>query len=130
MPTEDWLPSLNPANQTEVVGYAAQAGIAEAEAALAAARVAQPGWARIPAGERAALFERMAALMRRDKAALCALRFSRRARTGRKPMRTSPRRSTFCNFYATVMRELGRPQRTRRWQANQIFSTGGHAAQV
>ena len=40
--TRDWLPSLNPANQKEVIGYAAQADVAEAEAALAAARAAQP----------------------------------------------------------------------------------------
>src|SRR5205823_3557258 len=41
--TKDWLPSLNPADQSEIVGYAAQGSIPEAEAALAAAREAQPG---------------------------------------------------------------------------------------
>src|SRR5207245_7530573 len=71
--TSNWQPSLNPANQTEVVGYAAQATVAEAEAALAAARAAQPNWGRTPAADRAALLEKVASLMRRDKPALCAL---------------------------------------------------------
>src|SRR5439155_779148 len=53
--TSDWLPSLNPADQSEVIGYAAQAILAEADAALSAARDAQPKWARTPASERAAL---------------------------------------------------------------------------
>ena len=64
---------MNPANQKEVVGYAAQASVAEAEAALAAARAAQSDWARTPADERAAVLEKVAALLRRDKPALCAL---------------------------------------------------------
>ena len=47
--TSEWLPSLNPANQKEMIGYAAQATVAEAEAALAAALAAQPKWGRTPA---------------------------------------------------------------------------------
>ena len=36
--TREWLPSLNPADQAEVVGYAAQADVKEADQALAAAQ--------------------------------------------------------------------------------------------
>src|SRR5262249_55845764 len=71
--TQDWLASLNPANQNEIIGYAAQATLTEAEAALVAARGAQPAWGRTPPNERAALLEGVAKLMQRDKAALCAL---------------------------------------------------------
>src|SRR5262249_22299279 len=71
--TNDWLPSRNPANQNEIIGQAAQATIAEADAALAAARSAQAKWAATPADERAAILEKVAALMRRDKADLCAV---------------------------------------------------------
>ena len=70
--TPDWRPSLNPASQQEVIGYAAQARVAEAESALAAAHTAQPDWARTPADERAAVLEKVATLLRREKAALCA----------------------------------------------------------
>src|SRR6266404_277476 len=70
--TENWQPSLNPANQNEVIGLSAQAAIAEAEAAVAAAREAQPQWGRTPPAERAAILESVANLMRRDKPELSA----------------------------------------------------------
>ncbi len=111
--THDWLPSLNPACQTEIVGYAAQAGIAEADAALAAARAAQPGWARTPANERAALLERLAALLRRDKTALIALEILEAGKNWTEADADVAEAIDFCNFYATEMRELGRPQRTQ-----------------
>jgi RHH-type proline utilization regulon transcriptional repressor/proline dehydrogenase/delta 1-pyrroline-5-carboxylate dehydrogenase len=111
--TQDWLPSLNPANQKEVVGYAAQAGIAEAEAALAAARAAQPGWARTPASERATLLEWVATLIRREKAALCALEILEAGKNWTEADADVAEAIDFCNFYAAVMRELSRPQRTQ-----------------
>jgi RHH-type proline utilization regulon transcriptional repressor/proline dehydrogenase/delta 1-pyrroline-5-carboxylate dehydrogenase len=111
--TRDWRPSLNPANQQEVIGYAAQAGVAEAEAALAAARAAQPGWARIPASQRAAVMEKAAVLMRRDKAALCALEILEAGKNWTEADADVAEAIDFCNFYAAVMRSLGRPQRTQ-----------------
>ncbi|MFN3373059.1 MAG: aldehyde dehydrogenase family protein, partial [Chloroflexus sp.] len=53
---------INPANAT-VLGYVPDAGVAETRAAIAAAVAAQPGWAATPAGERAALLRRVAAMM-------------------------------------------------------------------
>ncbi|WP_322486883.1 NAD-dependent succinate-semialdehyde dehydrogenase [Chloroflexus sp.] len=53
---------VNPANGT-VLGYVPDAGVAETRLAIAAAVAAQPGWAAIPAGERAALLRRVAGLM-------------------------------------------------------------------
>jgi RHH-type transcriptional regulator, proline utilization regulon repressor / proline dehydrogenase / delta 1-pyrroline-5-carboxylate dehydrogenase len=111
--THDWLPSLNPANQAEIVGYAAQASIAEAEAALTAARAAQPGWARRSADERAGFWERVAALLRRDKAALSALEILEAGKNWTEADADVAEAIDFCDFYAVVMRELGRPQRTQ-----------------
>src|SRR5262249_7665358 len=65
--TAEWQPSLNPVNQTEVIGYAAQADISHAEAALAAARAAQPKWARTSADDRATLLEKVSELMHDQK---------------------------------------------------------------
>ena len=110
---KDWLPSLNPANQNEVIGYAAQAGIADADSALAAARAAQTNWARVPAEERAALLEKLAALMRRDKAALCALEVLEAGKNWSEADADVAEAIDFCNFYAAVMRDLGKPQRTQ-----------------
>jgi RHH-type proline utilization regulon transcriptional repressor/proline dehydrogenase/delta 1-pyrroline-5-carboxylate dehydrogenase len=110
----DWLPSLNPANQTEIIGYAAQATIAEADAALLAAQNAQPGWARTPAHDRAALLDRVASLMRRDKAALCAVEILEAGKTWTEADADIAEAIDFCTFYAVEMRALGKPQRTQR----------------
>jgi RHH-type proline utilization regulon transcriptional repressor/proline dehydrogenase/delta 1-pyrroline-5-carboxylate dehydrogenase len=111
--TAEWLPSLNPANQNEVVGYAAQAAIAQADAALAAARSAQPAWGRIPGDERAERIEKVAELMRRDKAALCAFEVLEAGKSWSEADADVAEAIDFCNFYAAVMRELGQPRRTQ-----------------
>lgn len=111
--TKDWLPSLNPANQMEVVGYAAQATVAEAETALTAARTAQRLWARTPAEERAMVLEKVASLMRRDKAALCALEVLEAGKNWTEADADVTEAIDFCNFYAAEMRALGKPQTTQ-----------------
>ncbi len=111
--TKDWLPSLNPANQKEVIGYAALAGIAEAEAALKAARDTQPKWGRLPGDERAALLEKVAALMRRDKAALCAIEILEAGKSWSESDADVAEAIDFCDYYAAVMRDLARPHRTQ-----------------
>ena len=116
--TKDWLPSLNPANQKEVVGLAAQAGIDEADAAIAAARAAQPEWAALPATERASILERVAGLMRRDKASLCALEVLEAGKNWAEADADVAEAIDFCNFYASVMRVIGKPLRTQ-WVAGE-----------
>ena len=111
--TNDWLPSLNPANQKEIVGYAAQAATAEADAALASARAAWPKWARTPAAERAGLLEKTASLMRADKASLCALEVLEAGKSWTEADADVAEAIDFCNFYAAQMRRLGRPERTQ-----------------
>ena len=112
--TAAWMPSLNPANQTEVIGYAAQATVAEADEALGAARAAQWKWARTHAADRAALLEKIAGLMGRDKADLCALEILEAGKNWSEADADVAEAIDFCNFYASVMRELGRPRRTQR----------------
>lgn len=112
--TQDWLASLNPANQKEIIGYSGQATVPEAETALAAAHAAQPRWARTPAGERAAVLERTASLMRRDKAALCALEILEAGKNWSEADADVAEAIDFCNFYAAEMRSLGEPRRTQR----------------
>ena len=111
--TREWLPSLNPANQKEIVGYAAQATIAEANTAIEAARAAWPKWARTPAAERAALLEKTASLMRADKAALCAVEILEAGKSWTEADGDVAEAIDFCNYYAAQMRILGRPERTQ-----------------
>jgi RHH-type proline utilization regulon transcriptional repressor/proline dehydrogenase/delta 1-pyrroline-5-carboxylate dehydrogenase len=109
----DWLPSFNPANQKEVIGYAAQATVVEAEKALAAAREAELKWGRTPAEERALLLQNVASLMRRDKAALSAIEVLEAGKNCVEAGADVAEAIDFCNYYATVMRELGRRRRTQ-----------------
>ena len=111
--TNDWLPSLNPANQNEIIGYAAQATIAEADSALAAARAAQAKWARVLVDDRAAQLEKLAGLMRRDKAQLCAVEILEAGKNWSEADADVAEAIDFCNFYAAAMRELGKPRRTQ-----------------
>ena len=111
--TREWTPSLNPANQKEIIGYSARATIADAEDALAAARAAQPGWARTPADERAKLLNKLADLMRRDKASLSALMILEGGKSWGEADADAAEAIDFCNFYAAEMRVLGKPQRTQ-----------------
>ncbi|HXU77507.1 MAG TPA: L-glutamate gamma-semialdehyde dehydrogenase, partial [Methylomirabilota bacterium] len=111
--TPDWQPSLNPANQREIIGYAAQAGVDQAEAALAAARAAQVKWGRTPGEERAALLEKVGELMRRDKASLCALEILEAGKSWSEADADVAEAIDFCRYYGSIMRELGRPRRTQ-----------------
>ena len=57
------LPSINPAKPSEVVGFVTQAGIPEADQAIAAAKAAFRAWSRTGADARAKILERAAALI-------------------------------------------------------------------
>jgi RHH-type transcriptional regulator, proline utilization regulon repressor / proline dehydrogenase / delta 1-pyrroline-5-carboxylate dehydrogenase len=112
--TRDWLESLNPANQNEVIGYAAQASLADADAALAAACKARGKWARTPANDRAAIVERTAHLMRRDKAELCALEILEAGKQWSEADADVAEAIDFCDFYSRVAREFGKSRHTQR----------------
>ena len=58
--TEDLSDSVNPAQPSEVIGTACQAGPAEAQRAIAAAKDAFPAWRDTPETERAAILRRAA----------------------------------------------------------------------
>jgi RHH-type proline utilization regulon transcriptional repressor/proline dehydrogenase/delta 1-pyrroline-5-carboxylate dehydrogenase len=111
--TRDWLASLNPANQEEIIGYAAQGNIDDAEAALAAARAAQPNWGRTPAEERATLIEKVAELMRRDRFELRALEVLEAGKNWGEADADVAEAIDFCDFYALIMREKAQPVLTQ-----------------
>jgi RHH-type proline utilization regulon transcriptional repressor/proline dehydrogenase/delta 1-pyrroline-5-carboxylate dehydrogenase len=111
---KDWLASLNPAKQDEIIGYAAQAGSTEAESALAAARAVQRQWGRTPAGERAGFLRAVAGFMRRDKPALCALEILEAGKNWTEADADVAEAIDFCNYYAAVMEEMAKPRRTQQ----------------
>ncbi len=111
--TGDWAPSRNPADQEEIIGYAARASVEHADAAVAAARAAQRAWARTPVEERARHLERLADLMRRDRAALIALLALEAGKNWTEADADVAEAIDFCRFHAAVMRRLGVPRTTQ-----------------
>jgi RHH-type transcriptional regulator, proline utilization regulon repressor / proline dehydrogenase / delta 1-pyrroline-5-carboxylate dehydrogenase len=63
--TDDLLESVNPACPSEVVGRICQAGTAEIDRAIGAARQAQASWRALPGTERAGYLFKAAAIARR-----------------------------------------------------------------
>lgn len=111
--TREWDASLNPANQNEIIGHAARATVADADHTLAVAHAAQPGWARRPTDERAALLERLARLLQREKAKLTALEILEAGKNWTEADADVVEAIDFCNFYAAGMKALGAAQRTQ-----------------
>lgn len=104
--TSTWINSINPANPAERIGRAGAATAADADAAVAAAHRAQAAWARRPAGERAAILDRTAALMRRRRHELAALEVLEAGKPWSEADGDVTEAIDFCVFYAAEMRRL------------------------
>lgn len=107
------VPSINPARPTQIVGHWARATPADVEAAINAARAAQPAWAARPAGERAALFERVADLLEERRHELNALEILEAGKPWVEADADISEAIDFCRFYAAEARRLGRPAVTQ-----------------
>ena len=89
-----WSPLVDrsPIDTSFVLGTFACAGAADVDRAVASARAAQRGWARLPWRERLAILRRAAALIRERKYELAAIMAWRWARAGSRRWAT-PRRA-------------------------------------
>jgi len=105
--------SVNPARPGQVVGSWARATVADADAAVAAARAAWPAWAARPAPERAAILERAADLMEERRFELNALVVFEAAKPWIEADADVSEAVDFCRFYASEMRILDRPRVTQ-----------------
>ena len=111
--TETWMPSLNPSNPTEVVGSVAEGRISDAEAAVKAARHAFKSWRQTSVDDRAALLERVAAIMDRRRFELSALEVYEVGKAWAEADGDIREAIDFLLFYAQQMRILGRPKLTQ-----------------
>ena len=112
--TDNLTPSVNPSEPTEIVGYAAEAGIPEAERAVKAARAAFSKWSRTPFEERARLLERAADIMERRRCELSAIEVFEVGKPWNEADGDIREAMDFCRFYAQQMRRLGRPRLTQQ----------------
>ena len=105
--TGDGSASLNPANPSEVVGVVAQAGVKEADAAIAEAKSAFPQWSRTDAGRargdlgarRGLDLPRRASISRRS-------RYSKSGKTWEEADADVAEAIDFCRYYASEMRRI------------------------
>jgi len=105
--------SVNPARPGQVVGRWARATVADADAAVAAARRAFPAWRDTPVADRAALLERVADLMVARRLALNALLILEAGKPWLEADADISEAIDFCRFYAIEMRRLDRPHVTQ-----------------
>lgn len=110
----DWVASVNPARPSQVVGYWARATLADADAAVAAARAAFPAWRAKSVEERARVLEAAADLMSERRFELNALEILEAGKPWVEADADISEAIDFCRFYAADMRRLGEPQVTQR----------------
>jgi RHH-type proline utilization regulon transcriptional repressor/proline dehydrogenase/delta 1-pyrroline-5-carboxylate dehydrogenase len=111
--TDKMFSSVNPSQPDQIVGYAAEAGIPEADRAVAAARAAFEKWRRTSFEERCQLLERAAEILERRRFELSALEVFEVGKPWAQADGDIAEAIDFCTFYARRMRSLGRPRLTQ-----------------
>jgi RHH-type transcriptional regulator, proline utilization regulon repressor / proline dehydrogenase / delta 1-pyrroline-5-carboxylate dehydrogenase len=112
--SDNLTPSVNPSEPTEIVGYGTEAGIAEAERAVKAARTAFEKWRWTPFEERARLLERAADILERRRYELSAVEVFEVGKAWSEADADIREAIDFCRFYAQQVRRLGHPKLTQQ----------------
>jgi RHH-type transcriptional regulator, proline utilization regulon repressor / proline dehydrogenase / delta 1-pyrroline-5-carboxylate dehydrogenase len=103
------LPRFNPSNSTQVVGQISLASKEDAEASMQAALKAFPAWKKTPGTQRAALVDRVADLMIRDRFKLIATQVLEVGKPWAEADGDVAEAIDFCRYYARHQRELSKP---------------------
>ncbi len=111
--TDKMFSSVNPSQPDQVVGYASETGIPEAERAMAAARAAFEKWRRTSLEERCQLLERAGEILERRRFELSALEIFEVGKPWTEADGDIREAIDFCTFYARQMRLMGRPRLTQ-----------------
>ncbi|PWU16104.1 MAG: L-glutamate gamma-semialdehyde dehydrogenase [Bdellovibrio sp.] len=114
METAETLTRENPSRPSQRVGIVHLAGEAEAEAAVRASMKAAAPWRQRPAEERAALLERLADLMSRDRFRLIATQVFEVGKPAVEADAEVAEAIDFCRYYAREMRRLAPSLRAGR----------------
>src|SRR5258708_227491 len=105
----EYIPSVNPARPSQIVGAWARATVMDAEAAVTSARDAFPAWRATPADDRAKILERAADLMESRRFELNSLLILEAGKPWIEADADISEAVDFCRFYAIGMRKLARP---------------------
>jgi RHH-type proline utilization regulon transcriptional repressor/proline dehydrogenase/delta 1-pyrroline-5-carboxylate dehydrogenase len=107
------IASVNPARPAQIIGHWARATLADADAALAAARAAFPAWRETSADARAKILERAADLMESRRQELNALLILEAGKPWLEADGDVSEAIDFCRYYAVEMRRLDAPTVTQ-----------------
>ncbi len=112
--TAEKMDSVNPTRPGQLIGSVAKATIADADAAVEAATKAFQRWRLVPAEGRAALLDKLADIMKRERFPLAALEVLEVGKPWVEADADVSEAIDFCEFYAAEMRRLGQPEPTHR----------------
>ncbi|HEY5071266.1 MAG TPA: bifunctional proline dehydrogenase/L-glutamate gamma-semialdehyde dehydrogenase PutA [Caulobacteraceae bacterium] len=104
-------PVLDPADSARVVGEVVEAGVADIDRALAIAAAGQGTWNARAVDGRAAIVERLADLIERDRAKLMALAIGEAGKTIADALGEVREATDFCRYYAAQARRAFAPLR-------------------
>ena len=119
--TDTLTPSVNPSAPDQIVGYAAEAGIPEAERAVSVALAAFKKWGRTAVETRAQLLERVAVILNRRRYEISALEVFEVGKPWAEADADVREAIDFCHFYAHQMRLIGRPHLTQEVQGEESY---------
>ncbi|XGC81824.1 L-glutamate gamma-semialdehyde dehydrogenase [Bdellovibrio bacteriovorus] len=102
---------VNPSEASQVVGKISMATVEHAELAMQAAHTAYQTWKNVPADQRAALVDKLADIMVRDRFKLIATQVIEVGKPWAEADGDVAEAIDFCRYYARHMRELQKPLR-------------------
>jgi RHH-type transcriptional regulator, proline utilization regulon repressor / proline dehydrogenase / delta 1-pyrroline-5-carboxylate dehydrogenase len=105
-----WIDSINPSHKSQLVGRVARATPDHANQAIAAAKAAFPAWRDTSVEDRAALLNRVADILHRDRFSLMAIEIAECGKPWRDADADIAEAIDFCRYYAWQMRLLSAPQ--------------------
>ncbi len=112
--TSDTLPSVNPANPSEVIGTICQASTKEIDLAIEAAKKAAPAWKALSPEERAGFLVKAAEIARKEIFTLSAWQTLEVGKQYDQAQADVAEAIDFLEYYAREMIRLGKPQRMGR----------------
>jgi RHH-type proline utilization regulon transcriptional repressor/proline dehydrogenase/delta 1-pyrroline-5-carboxylate dehydrogenase len=121
--TDDVVPSVNPANPSEVIGHVCQAGTNEVASAIAAAKRAFPAWRDKPPHARAEYLFKAADIARRRLFELAAWQVHEVGKQWDQAHADVTEAIDYLKYYAREMTRLGSPKRlgAAPGEVNQYF---------
>jgi RHH-type proline utilization regulon transcriptional repressor/proline dehydrogenase/delta 1-pyrroline-5-carboxylate dehydrogenase len=109
--TSQWIESLNPSHQREIVGRCGRATVAQAHEAIAVAVRSFPSWRDTDAERRAQYLDDAAEVLRRRRLELASWEVYECAKQWREADADVAEAIDFCVYYAGEMRRLAEPRR-------------------